>query len=317
MSHLLVSGSNGFIGSNFLSQIIPSGNYSIRKILRSEYITNNIDISWDLNESLPNEINTVLHFAGLAENDNKIDPSIIYDVNTRLSIHLFNSFLNSKAEKFIFMSSVKAVCESIAGYLTEETMCQPFSEYGKSKYQAECEMQKLFYDYNLSNPNHQKFVFILRPCIIHGPGNKGNLNLLFNLVSKGLPWPLGSFINDRSFCSVDNLIFILKEIIHRNDIPSGIYNVADDESLSTNELIELIANIQNIKPKIWRLPEKLIKTLAFLGDKLNLPLNSERLQKLTSSYLVSNNKIKNAIGKPLPVSSREGLLKTFKSFKNN
>ena len=41
--------------------------------------------------------------------------------------------------------------------------------------------------------------------MIHGPGNKGNLNLLYSLVSKGLPWPLGSFENKRSYCSIDNL----------------------------------------------------------------------------------------------------------------
>ncbi|MFX4805963.1 hypothetical protein ABTB42_20465, partial [Acinetobacter baumannii] len=67
-------------------------------------------------------------------------------------------------------------------------------------------------------------------------------------------------------------------------------------------------------PKIWKISSTFINAIAKIGDALRLPLNSERLQKLTSSYVVSNSKIKNAIGKPLPVSSREGLLKTFKSF---
>jgi nucleoside-diphosphate-sugar epimerase len=152
--------------------------------------------------------------------------------------------------------------------------------------------------------------------MIHGPGNKGNLSLLFNLVIKGIPWPLGSFENKRSFCSIDNLIFIFKELIERVDIPSGIYNIADDEPLSTNELIRLIALTQNTKPKVWKISQSLIKQIARLGDIFHLPLNSERLQKLTSSYVVSNSKIKNSIGKTLPMSSRDGLLKTFKSFNN-
>jgi len=92
--------------------------------------------------------------------------------------------------------------------------------------------------------------------------------------------------------------------------------VADDEPLSTNELIRLIAQSQNRIPKVWNISKKIIEGVTSIGDKLHLPLNTERLQKLTSSYLVSNSKIKAAIGKPLPVSSRDGLLMTFKSFNN-
>jgi nucleoside-diphosphate-sugar epimerase len=109
-------------------------------------------------------------------------------------------------------------------------------------------------------------------------------------------------------------MFIFKELIEREDIPSGLYNVADDEPLSTNELIKLIAQSQNRKPAIWNITKLFIEVLASFGDKLHLPLNTERLQKLTSSYVVSNTKIKAAIGKALPMSSRDGLMKTFISF---
>jgi nucleoside-diphosphate-sugar epimerase len=150
--------------------------------------------------------------------------------------------------------------------------------------------------------------------MIHGPGNKGNLNLLYQLVSKGIPWPLGAFENKRSFCTIDNLMFIIKELIDREDIPSGVYNIADDEALSTNEVISVLAESQNRTPKIWKVPKGLIQIIAGIGNLFRLPLNEERLQKLTDSYVVSNQKIKSAVGKPLPVSSKKGLLKTFKSF---
>ena len=153
--------------------------------------------------------------------------------------------------------------------------------------------------------------------MIHGAGNKGNLNLLHGLVSKGLPWPLGMFENSRSYLSIENLCFIIREIIDREDIPSGVYNVADDIPLSTNEVINLIAESNGKKAKIWNISMTFIKLLSRVGDLLKLPLNSERLQKLTESYVVSNAKIKEAIGKPLPVSSKVGLLTTFKSFTYN
>ena len=134
------------------------------------------------------------------------------------------------------------------------------------------------------------------------------------MVSKGLPWPLGSFNNKRSFCSIDNLCFIINELIENENVPSGVYNISDDEPLSTNTIIELICNSLNKKSKIWSLPKFLIKRIAYLGDILKLPLNSERLNKLTESYIVNNSKIKIAINKPLPLSSRDGMVKTFGSF---
>ena len=217
--------------------------------------------------------------------------------------------MGSDAKVFILLSSVKAVADSVQKELSEAYIPHPITDYGKSKLLAE--------QYILSKLIPEcKRVYILRPCMVHGPESKGNLNLLYQIVSKNIPWPLGAFENKRSFCSIDNLMFILKELIEREDIPSGIYNVADDESLSTNELIQLVAQSQNRKAKLWNISKKFIEGVASLGDKLHLPLNSERLHKLTSSYVVSNAKIKAAIGKPLPVSSREGLLKTFKSFNN-
>ena len=76
------------------------------------------------------------------------------------------------------------------------------------------------------------------------------------------------------FCSIDNLMFIFKELIEREDIQSCIYNVADDEPLSTNELIGLIAHSQNRNPKIWNISKKFIEGVASLGDKIHLPLNT-------------------------------------------
>ena len=87
----------------------------------------------------------------------------------------------------------------------------------------------------------EKQVYIMRPCMIHGPGNKGNLNLLYGVVSKGIPWPLGAFEIRRSFTSIGNLQEVIKGLLTK-DAPSGIYHMGDDEALSTNELIEVICS---------------------------------------------------------------------------
>jgi nucleoside-diphosphate-sugar epimerase len=290
---IYLTGSNGFIGTSLRNYF---GQDCIRMWKRNDEF-NFIGVS------------AVINLAGKSQDLKKTDnPDEYYHVNTDFSNKLYDAFLKSDAKVFITLSSVKAVADSINGVLTEENHPNPLTHYGKSKLLAE---QYIFS--NVIPPN--KRVYVLRPCMVHGSGNKGNLNLLYNVVSKNIPWPLGAFDNKRSFCSIDNLMFIFKELLERDDIPSGIYNVADDEPISTNDLISLIAQSQNTKTKIWKVSKGFINFVAKIGDNLHLPINTERLQKLTDSYIVSNDKIKNAIGKNLSFSTREGLLHTFLSFK--
>jgi nucleoside-diphosphate-sugar epimerase len=289
---IFITGSSGFVGSSVLNEFTVEGIFAHKK-----------GALFEIGSCL-----VVLHLAGKAHDLKKTsNPDEYYQFNTELTKKVFDSFLDSDAKVFITLSSVKAVADDVRGELNEEHVPNPITHYGKSKLLAE--------QYILSKVIPEgKRVYILRPCMIHGPGNKGNLNLLYKLVSKGIPWPLGAFENQRSFCSIDNLMFIFKELIEREDIPSGVYNIADDAPLSTNEVISILAESQNRKPRIWNISKSLTEHAAKIGNIFKLPLNEERLQKLTDSYVVSNKKLMSAIGKPLPVSSREGLLKTFQSF---
>jgi nucleoside-diphosphate-sugar epimerase len=304
MQNILITGASGFVGQNLIEHL---KNYNLITISRK----NGFDYNLIDNDFLDNnKIEIIIHLAGKAHDLKKISNDLeYYEANTDLTISLFDSFLKSNAKTFIYLSSVKAVKDFSECPLIEDTKPTPISVYGKSKLNAEKYLLSQQLDSN-------KKLFILRPCMIHGPGNKGNLNLLYKLVSKNLPWPLGSFENKRSFCSVDNLNFIIEQLISRDDISSGIYNIADDEPLSTNQIIELIANTQNHKSRIIKLPKSLIFILVKIGDFARLPFNTENLTKLTENYVVSNEKIKKAIGKNLPLSSKEGLLKTFSYFKN-
>ncbi len=109
--------------------------------------------------------------------------------------------------------------------------------------------------------------------------------MFYKITHKNISLPLGAYDNRRSFCSFENLMFIFKELIEREDISSGIYNVADGGSLSTNELISLISQSQKRNPKLRVISKGIIQLIAVKGDKFYLPLNSERLQKLISSYV--------------------------------
>jgi len=101
----------------------------------------------------------------------------------------------------------------------------------------------------------------------------------------------------------------------KEDIPDGIYNVGDDESLSTNDLIALMSKTMNKRNRTWKWNKSLIELCARAGTILHLPLNTERLNKLTENYVVSNDKLKKALGiNKMPVSAKNGFIKTIKSF---
>lgn len=296
-----ISGAGGFVGRSLFAYLSNDKNKLVKAIGREDLC--NVDHLNFIDSS------AVIHLAGKAhDTKNTSSEQEYFDINVGLTQKIFQHFLKSSASKFIFFSSVKAVADSVIGeFLSEESIPNPQTPYGKSKLEAEMYIMKQ------PLPPGKK-VYILRPCMIHGPGNKGNLNLLYKLSQKGLPWPLGAFKNRRSFTSIQNLLFVIQELIV-SDIEPGTYQVADDETLSTNELIHLMADSLNKKTHIWNISPNFIKLIAKTGDKLKLPLNTERLKKLTESYVVSNQKLKKALGiEKMPYTATEGMKKTFASF---
>ncbi|MAP80973.1 MAG: nucleoside-diphosphate-sugar epimerase [Aequorivita sp.] len=298
--NIIITGASGFVGKN-LSNYLIYKEYQVQKLsLRDSDWKDSINLNAD----------AIIHLAGIAhDTSNTSEESLYFQINRDLTISVFKEFLKSDINDFFFFSSVKAAADSVDNVLDESIVPQPKTAYGKSKNEAE--------EYLLEQhlpPG--KRIFIIRPTMIHGPGNKGNLNLLYNLVRKEIPWPLASFDNRRSFLSINNLSFLILKMLTQPQIESGIYNFADDETISTNKLISIIALSKGKKPKLWQIPAGLINNVAKIGNLLPLPLNSERLKKLTESYVVSNQKIKTALGiKKLPLTAEEGLQKTIKSFK--
>lgn len=296
---ITITGATGFVGQNLVPYLGNKEHYIDTLSLRNE----------DLQNSIPTTTEVIIHLAGKAHDTaNTSSADEYFRVNRDLTIALFNHFIKSDAKDFFYFSSVKAVADTVEGVLKEDIIPNPYTPYGQSKQEAEQ------YLLNASLPEGKR-VFIIRPCMIHGPGNKGNLNLLYKVVEKGIPWPLASFDNHRSFLSIDNLCYLVNEMMQNADMSSGVYNFSDDKALSTNELVTLIAKVSNKKLKLWHISKGFMNSIASIGDKIKLPLNSERLKKLTENYVVSNDKVKEALGiDKLPVSAEEGLERTIRSF---
>lgn len=306
---ILITGVHGFVGSNLVAYLAKHNEIYGLDIITPEKDGVTKTYSWDdLDAGKVPEVDAIIHLAGKAhDTKNQTVADFYFKVNRDLTIKMFDYFLGHESiKKFVFFSTAKAAADRVEGVLTEEVVPSPVGPYGESKIAAE--------KYILANMPTDRQVYIFRPCMIHGPGNKGNLNLLYNVVKKGIPWPLGAFDNRRTFTSIENICYAVNGVLTK-DVPSGIYNMGDDEALSTNELIEEICKSLGKKAHIWRLPKGLMTGVAKVGGWLHLPLNPERLRKLTENYVSSNAKIKSALGvERMPVDAREGLKVTLESF---
>ncbi len=313
---ILITGVHGFVGSNLVKVLSKDNTIYGLDIVSPTKEGIRYTFSWDYLEKedgIP-DVDAIIHLAGKAhDTKNKSAATTYFKVNRDLTIKVFNYFLaHDSIKKFIFFSTAKAAADKVDGVLTEDIVPSPVGPYGESKIAAEQYLQSKMDKVR----DKSKDVYIFRPCMIHGPGNKGNLNLLYNVVKKGIPWPLGAFENRRTFTSIENICFAVNGVLMK-DVPSGIYNMGDDEPLSTNDLIEEICKSLDKKAHIWKLPKGLMASVAWLGDLFHLPLNSERLRKLTENYISSNAKIKAALGiEKMPVDAKRGLQRTLKSFKD-
>lgn len=297
-----VCGHSGFVGGNLINGL--KGSYEIIPIsLRN--------IKWT--EDLI-DVNVIINLVGKAhDHHGTTTKDDYYHINLELTKNIFHAFINSSASLFIHVSSLAALEEYESVHpLTEMDTCKPISWYGMSKRAAEEWLMKQ------SLPTNKRIV-IIRPPMIHGVGDKGNLGLLYKLISKGLPYPLSSFDNVRSFISIENFIFFIKKLVdNQHVIDSGVYHVADDQAVSTKEIITIIKNVTGKNVLDIALPKFLVHLVAMIGDFVPIPLNSKRLKKMTGNLELSNAKIKNmlSIGE-LPLLAKEGLELTIRSFNQN
>ena len=313
---ILITGIHGFVGSNLVASLSKDNMIYGLDIINPKKEGVECTYSWeDLDSGRVPEVDAIVHLAGKAhDTKNQAASEVYFKVNRDLTIKMFDYFCeHPKIKKFIFFSTAKAAADKVDGVLTEDVVPTPVGPYGESKIAAERYiLERLVTDSSLFIG---RGVYIFRPCMIHGPGNKGNLNLLYSVVRKGIPWPLGAFDNRRTFTSIGNICFAVNGVLTKN-VESGIYNMGDDEALSTNELIEEICKSLGKKAHIWKWPRELMNGFAKMGGWLHLPLNQERLRKLTENYISSNAKIKKALGvERMPVDAREGLKVTLESFK--
>jgi nucleoside-diphosphate-sugar epimerase len=305
---ILITGTTGFVGKNLSSALKAEGHKLIEVNRRDMPGTYSFEALFG--GALNAEI--WIHLAAQAEDTtNKELLEKYLSANVELSKKVFAAFLSDpSASTFIHFSSVKAAAASVEGPLREEDELEVDIPYGISKRLAE----KALLAETL--PAGKRLI-ILRPAMIYGYNTDSNLYSLYKFVKRGIPYPFAAFDNTRTMISVDNLVFVILNIIKNPSFRGGIYNVADDDGISTNEIIALIRKSTGRAPVSLTISKAFIGFLFKCGDLLHLPVNTKKLNKLTRNYVVSNAKLKSELGASLPVSARDGLTRLFSSFYQN
>lgn len=313
---ILITGIFGFIGMNLSEYLSSEEGITIDgmvknkndAICKSRFGVNEVYTFEELKDS-NFEYDIIIHLAAKAHDlKNVTNDKVYFESNVELTKKLYSLYLKSKKpELFIHVSTVSVFSKALTRIYDESLNPNPITIYGKTKLIAEEHIL------NAKLPPGKRFV-ILRPSVVYGPYSKGNLNLLFKYIRMGLPYPLLKFENKRSFLSVNNFCFIVKEILSK-EIKNGIYHVSNDQAISTNEIVLLIYNALGKKPRRLKIPKVIIFLLAKVGDLFNLPFNSERLSKLTEDFVVSNKKIKKELNiAELPEKTLSSLSTTFNNY---
>lgn len=324
MKTVLVTGSTGFVGRHLLP-VLQQRDWQITAAVRQDWqhsqatsiktiVTGEIDGNTDWREALQG-IKTVIHLAGRAHilHESASNPEAeFFRVNTEGTTNLVKQSIAAGIEHFVFISSIHAMTTSSDRILSESSTCQPDTPYGCSKIQAE---EALIAEAKNSNMTWT----ILRPTLVYGAGNVGNMERLIKLVKLGLPLPFGAINNRRSFIYVGNLVDAIATCLTHPQAANQLFIVSDNRDLSTPQLIHLIARQMHKPTYLLPIHPELLKILAYVGDgiefllKRPIPLNSSNLVRLFGSLFVDSSHIQNRLNWQPPFTIEQGLELTIKT----
>jgi nucleoside-diphosphate-sugar epimerase len=324
MKTVLVTGSTGFVGRHLLP-VLQQRDWQITAAVRQDWqhsqatsiktiITGEIDANTDWSEALQG-IETVIHLAGRAHilHESTSNPEAeFFRVNTQGTVNLVKQSIAASVKHFVFISSIHAMTTSSDRILTESSVCQPKTSYGRSKLKAEEALIAKVKDSSMTWT-------ILRPTLVYGTGNLGNMERLVKLVRSGLPLPFGSIHNRRSFIYVGNLVDAIVTCLTHPQAVNQRFLVSDDRDLSTPQLVHLIARQMNKPVYLLPIPLSLLGVLGEMGNKVesllkrSMILNTSNLDRLFGSLFVDSSHIQKTLNWQPPFTIEQGLELTIKT----
>lgn len=297
MSLIVLTGTTGYIGQNLTKYFNSKSKKNKSISLRFQ--------NW--HKMMPLETETIIHLAAINLNpqDSAFDEEY-FRVNTELTSKLFRYFLNSNAKTFIFLSTTELIDKHVSE-VTEDAKVNPTNPFLQSKLDAEQ------FILNQDLPEGKRAI-ILRVAPVYGRETKSTLHDTFSFC-KRFPWFFGVFDTKQSFCNIDNLTEIIAQIAENTNVSSGIYNVADNEPISSVQLVNWIAEVFDKKAKIIKVPKGILNLFAKIGNMFNWEFNSKKLFELSHSRIIVGNKILAALDKnKMSVDTETAVLKTIEYY---
>ena len=314
MKRVLVTGATGFIG-RYLCDVLKQRGYRVTAAVRRPVDLPAVDevipvgelsgrTSWD---SALRDIDYVLHLAALAH---RVGETVPYSAYEETNVHGTAALAEAVArsatvKRMVFVSSIGAVCTLSAEMITEETACQPESDYGRSKRNAEVKVRETLCETEAD-------WCILRPTLVYGPENPGNMLRLLHLIRTGLPLPLGSVQNRRNFVFVGNLVDALERCLTHPGASRRIFHVSDNEVFSTPELLRLLGQEANRSLRLVPFPLIGIRALGKAGDLVrkisgrSVGIDTYSVERLVGSLVVDNSLLKKEVGWSPPYTAETG-----------
>jgi len=324
---ILITGGSGFLGMHLVRFFSQKG-FRIRATFntRKPNDTTTGQVEWAKVDyisssqawnNLIKDVDCVIHLIGRAhvfKESGQRDLRKFREINVYPTQALAESCLHSrKIKRFVFISSVSTVCSSSTQPINELSPCRPETGYGMSKLEAENLLKETLQD---------KISWcILRPAMIYGPEDPGNMRRLIELVRMGLPLPLANVHNARSFLYIGNLLEIMAKVLDHDNAKFKTYLVSDDESISTPELIRMIAKMLNKKVLIFPFPVVILRLMGKFGSllekKMNISIgiNAYSVDRLIGSLVVDNSSIKHDLDLQMPYSFYDGIKQTLSNWR--
>jgi len=322
LKSVLITGATGFIANHLIPLLIKQ-DWLIKTVIRSEshqlparvnpVNVGSIDSTTDWRNILQG-INTVIHLAARAHilQEQAFNPEAeFFKVNTEGTANLVKQSIEAGVKHFVFISSIGAMATISNQPLTENSPCQPDTPYGRSKLQAE---QALI---NLASQSSMTWT-ILRPTLVYGSGNPGNMERLIKLINRGLALPFGLVNNRRSFVYVGNLVDAIATTLTHPKATNQIFLVSDGQDLSTPELIRKIAYHMRRPCNLLPVPPSLLKLVGYLGDTIQnlsqkpISLNTSTIDRLLGSLFIDSSHIQTTLKWQPPFSIDQGLEQTLR-----
>lgn len=300
---LLITGATGFVGATLVQNIKSIYNITVLVRTQSNELPATIQqlVAKNIFEvDLPDNIDVIIHLAGRAHilNDQLLDPLDEFrKVNVDGTLQLARQALEKKVKRFIFISSI-GVNGSVTTQqpFTEDSIPQPHADYAVSKLEAEQELKKLF-------AGSDTELVIIRPPLVYAAHAPGNFARLLKLVTTNLPLPFAGISNKRSFVALENLVDFIQTCIEHPNAANQTFLVADQERISTGELVQYLKQGMGKRAHFIYLPQPLMKLGAACIGK------SKLYEQLFESLEVDTSKAQNLLGWKASISTQQAMLK--------